>query len=121
MELQIRFSEQATQAQLLNLKKEIDKYRIPELEKIDLDRNESEVGGMSGLGNFVGSLVALITAAKNPLTELVKCLQIYTKKYRTELEVIVGDIHVNIKSDNIKKDEDIVKSILEAAKELRKL
>jgi hypothetical protein len=63
------------------------------LEAVEIERAPHGDGQM-GAGDLLNSIQVLITAASEPLVELVKCLQKYADNYRTRITIPTknGDI-----------------------------
>lgn len=74
---------------IINLKNFIEKASIDGVETVEINRDIHSDGEM-GAGAILSSITAMLSAVKNPLTELVKCLQKYVDNFRTTLKVSDG-------------------------------
>ena len=118
MKLLINLPADRSKAQMLKLKQHIEQYPINQLEELDFERQADQSGTLSALNPITGSLLAVIALARNPITELVKCLQTYIAKYRTEIEIVMENgKSVKLRSDNIEKDEKVVQLIINSMKQ----
>lgn len=107
------------QKHLINLREFVEKRNIEGLDMIDLTERQVEEGKMA-IGEILSSLTAIISAANNPLTELVKCLQVYIQSFRTSIEIKVGDNSIKIDSKKPEETEIIVSKILEVLNNSKK-
>lgn len=93
MEIEILLPADSPRQGIISLKDHIDRAGIPGVEKTEIERTPHGEGQMGG-GILVNSLVTIISAAAEPLVELVKCLQKYVENYRTKITIptVHGDI-----------------------------
>lgn len=86
MEIQFSLPEQESPQGIINLKNYIDKAGIEGISETVVLRATHKENEM-GAGNILSTLKSYIDAAQKPLTELIKCLQLYVKNYRTEITI----------------------------------
>lgn len=86
MELKILLPVDSSKEGVIHLKDFIDDACIQGIEKTEVERAPHDEGQM-GAGILLNSIATLITAATEPLVELVKCLQKYAENYRTVITI----------------------------------
>ena len=113
MKLILRYPD-ATEAQIIHLKSFLShKHNLADT-KIDVNRHVLNEGEM-GAGGITDSLTAIISAATEPLTELVKCLQEYIKNFKGDIEIIREDKTViKISGRPNKNMQQLIKQILDS-------
>jgi hypothetical protein len=72
------------------LKDFIDRAEIDGIERTEIERAPHAVGQM-GAGSLLNSIAAIISAATDPLVQLVNCLQKYVDNYRTRITIPTKD------------------------------
>ena len=117
MKLRLSLPAQSSLQQVVYLKGLIVESAIDGIGDVEIERASVLSDGMSGLGNFANTIVAVVSASSRPLSELVKCLNTFIENFRTEVEISVGDKKVVLKSGNLKQSEELVKTILQAIKD----
>jgi hypothetical protein len=81
--------EDSNKTGIINLKNYLEKASIDGVDEIEVNRTEHADDQM-GAGAILSSITALISSAKNPLTELIKCLQKYVDNFRTKVRIPDG-------------------------------
>ena len=90
MEIKILLPEDGPQEGIINLKNFIDRAGIPGMELTEIERGP-HLEGQMGAGVLLNSIATIISAATDPLVELVKCLQRYVDNYRTKIIIPTKD------------------------------
>jgi hypothetical protein len=106
MELQISLPENAPRQGVLNLKEFLDRAGIDGVERTKIDTAPLEEGEM-GVGELLNSITAIISAAAEPLVELVRCLHKYAENYRTRLTITANNVTINIEHGKSMKTEQL--------------
>ena len=86
MKIEIKIINENAQKQIVHLKKYIESKRIDTLEHVEINKSALMNGQMSS-GTFLDSITLLISSAQTPISELVKCLQIYIQNFKTEIHI----------------------------------
>lgn len=116
LQLDIEIIDENASELVISLKEYLED-EIPEIESIKVHRKTSQTGSMSG-GELSNILGAIIKEAVKPLTELVKCIQIWIQAQNTEIRIKKGKNEIVINTNNTKKAEDLVKLLLEKGQKL---
>lgn len=106
MELQISLPDDSPRQGILNLKKFIDKAAIEGVEKTEIETAPLADGSM-GVGELLNSITTIISAATEPLVELVRCLHKYAENYRTRLTITSNNVTINIEHGKSMKTEQL--------------
>jgi hypothetical protein len=106
MELQISLPDDSPRQGVLNLKDFLDRARIDGVEKTVIETAPLKDGAM-GAGELLNSITAIISAAAEPLVELVRCLQKYAENYRTRLTITSNNVTINIEHGKSMKTEQL--------------
>ena len=112
MDLKLTFPPETTFAVIKHLEKELRKNEG--IQKVEIPKGEWVQGSMGVEGGFVNALVAVITAAQAPLTELVKCLATFIADFKTDVTIQSGDKSVKISGRKPQELETFIKSTLES-------
>jgi hypothetical protein len=111
IEIQIRLTEKLNDQQIFELKSFLERQLKENLYDAFIERGTPKEGDMD-LGSLLDSIRLVIEAVSKPLTELAKSLGEYVKTYNTELEIETEGVKIKIKTNNIKKVENILLTTL---------
>ena len=106
MELKIQLPEDVSGQGVLILKKYIEKADISGLQQAEIEQTAGAAGQM-GAGELLNSISTMITAAAEPLVELVKCLQKYVDNYRTRVTIHTQHGEVVLEHGRSMKPEEL--------------
>ena len=106
MELKIQLPEDVSGQGVLILKRYIEKAGITGLQRAEIEQTAGTAGQM-GAGELLNSISAIVTAAAEPLVELVKCLQKYVDNYRTRITIHTQNGEVVLDHGRSMKPEEL--------------
>ncbi len=106
MEIKILLPDDSPKQGIINLKNFIDRAGIPGVEQTEIERGPHGEGQM-GAGILLNSLATIISAATDPLIELVKCLQKYVENYRTKITIPTKDGNIVLEHGRDMKSEQL--------------
>ena len=106
MELKIQLSEDVSGQGVIMLKRYIEKADITGLQQAEIEQTAGGAGQM-GAGELLNSICAMISAATEPLVELVKCLQKYVDNYRTRVTIHTQNGEVVLEHGRSMKPEEL--------------
>ncbi|MEO6000937.1 MAG: hypothetical protein ABIN89_29090 [Chitinophagaceae bacterium] len=106
MEIKIQLPEDVTGQGVLTLKRYIDKSGITGLQQAEIEQTAGAAGQM-GVGALLNSISTIVTAATEPLVELVKCLQKYVDNYRTRITIHTSNGEVVLEHGRSMKPDEL--------------
>ena len=106
MEIKIQLPEDVSGQGVLILKRYIDKAYIPGLQQTEIEQTAGAEGQM-GAGELLNSISTIVSAAAEPLVELVKCLQKYVDNYRTRITIQTTNGSVVLEHGRSMKTEEL--------------
>ena len=106
MELQISLPDDSPRQGILNLKTFIDRAGIDGVEKTEIQTATLEDGAM-GAGELLNSITTIISAATEPIVELIKTLHKYAENYRTKLTITANNVTIKIEHGKSMKTEQL--------------
>lgn len=102
--------EEPLKNEVIKLKDFIDEESINGISTTQIETSAAGPGEM-GAGELLSKIKAIITAAEKPLTELVKTLQKYVDNYRTNVNIEVNGVKINI-SHGRSMDDEVIKELI---------
>lgn len=106
MELQISLPDDAPKQGILNLKEYLDRSGIEGVERTEIETAPLRDGAM-GAGELLNSITAIVSAAAEPLVELVRSLHKYAENYRTRLTITSNNVTINIEHGKSMKTDQL--------------